>query len=191
MTSRPVRLAALAIAGLLLGACGVPPEDEPRAVDLPRRSLTSASPSAGDQGRPGQVTEVHCLVRDGRLVRAVRRIESIRSPQHQVEALIAGPTNAERETGLTSALAGLSLAVQVSSDTLVAQVEITEADEGNARIDEMIAYAQIVCTLTARSDVDSVVFTRGDERLDVPRADGSLSRGPLYGSDYSSLLEPG
>jgi len=192
VTSRPAHLTALILlAGSLLGACGVPAEDEPHAIDLPRRPFTSSSPTAGDQGTPGQVAEVLCLVRDGRLAQTVRRIESAPSAQRQAEALVGGPTDAERETGLTSALAGLSLAVQVSSDTLLAQVEISEADEGNARTDEMIAYAQIVCTLTARSDVDSVVFTRDGERLEVPRADGSLSQEPLYSSDYLSLIDPG
>lgn len=189
--SGPARFAALILAGSLLSACGVPAEDEPHAVDLPRRPFTSSSPSTGDPGPPGEVAEVLCLVRDGRLVQTVRRVESTPSAQRQAEHLVAGPTDAEREMGLTSALAGLSLAVQVPGGIQPVQVEITEADEGSARNDEMIAYAQIVCTLTTREDVSSVVFTRGSDRLEVPRADGSLSRGPLYSSDYSSLIGPG
>jgi hypothetical protein len=191
VSSGPVRIAALILAGLLLGGCGVSAEDEPHAVDLPRRPLTSSSPSAGDPGPAGEVAEVLCLVRDGRLVQTVRRIESVPTAQRQADDLVAGPTDAEREVGLTTALAGLSLAVEFPNGTSLAQVEVTEADEANARNDEMIAYAQIVCTLTAREDVGSVVFTRGSERLEVPRADGSLSREPLYSSDFSSLIGPG
>ncbi|RSM64495.1 hypothetical protein DMB66_19380 [Actinoplanes sp. ATCC 53533] len=191
VSSGPVRITALILAGLLLGACGVPAEDEPHAVDLPRRPFTTSSPSAGDPGPAGEVAEVLCLVRDGRLVQTVRRIESVPTAQRQADHLVAGPTDAEREMGLTTALAGLSLAVEFPNGTSLAQVEVTEADEANARNDEMIAYAQIVCTLTAREDVGSVVFTRGNDRLEVPRADGSLSRGPLYSSDYSSLIGPG
>jgi hypothetical protein len=191
VSSGPVRIAAPILAGLLLGACGVSAEDEPHAVDLPRRPFTSSSPITGDPGPAGEVAEVLCLVRDGRLVQTVRRIESVPTAQRQADDLVAGPTDAEREMGLTTALAGLSLAVEFSNGTSLAQVEVTEADEANARNDEMIAYAQIVCTLTAREDVSSVVFTRGNDRLEVPRADGSLSRGPLYSSDYSSLIGPG
>lgn len=190
MTTGPVRTAGLIIVIALLGACGVPAETHPHAVDLPRRPFTSSSPSTGASGRPGDVAEVLCLVRDGRLVQAVRRIEAEPNAQLQAEHLAAGPTDAERESGLTTALAGLSLTVQVSRGTGVAQVEITGTEEGSARNDEMISYAQIVCTLTARANVTSVVFTRDGERLEVPRADGSLSQGPLYSSDYSTLIGP-
>ena len=105
------------------------------------------------------------------------------SVQQLADRLIAGPTEAERTTGLTTALAGMSLAVEVPAGGTVARVRI--ADEGSARSDEMIAYGQIVCTLTARPDVGAVVFIRDDEPLEVPRADGSLSRGPLYAGDYA------
>lgn len=132
-----------------------------------------------------------CLVRDGRLVQTVRRVESVPTAQRQVDHLVAGPTAAEREMGLVTALAGVSLAVELANDASLARVEVTDAGEGSARTDEMIAYAQVVCTLTAREDVSSIVFTRGNERLEVPRADGSLSRGPLYSSDFSSLIGPG
>jgi hypothetical protein len=189
--SRAVRLAGLILAGSLLGACGVPAEDEPHVIDLPRRPFTSSSPSTGDAGPAGEVAEVLCLVRGGRLVQTVRRIESTPSAQLQAEHLVAGPTDAEQQTGLTTALTGLSLKVQVPGGAQPAQVAITEADEGTARNNEMIAYAQIVCTLTARGDIGSVVFTRDGQRLEVPRADGSLSREPLYSSDYSSLIGPG
>jgi hypothetical protein len=189
--SRPARLAGLILVACVLSACGVSTEDEPHAIDLPRRPFTSSSPSTGDAGPAGDVAEVLCLVRDGRLVQTVRRIESTPSAQLQAEHLVAGPTAGEQQAGLTTALAGLSLAVEGSGGAQPAQVAITEADEGNARNNEMMAYAQIVCTLTARGDINSVVFTRDSERLEVPRADGSLSRGPLYSSDYSSLIGPG
>jgi hypothetical protein len=189
--SRKVRLVGVVLAGTLLGACGVPAEDEPHSIDLPRRPFISSSPSTATAEPPGEVAEVLCLVRDGRLVQTVRRIESTPSAQLQAEHLVAGPTDEELQTGLMTALAGWSLKVEVAGGTRLARVAITEPDEGNARNDEMIAYAQIVCTLTAREDVGSVIFTRGNDRLEVPRADFSLSRGPLYSSDYSSLIGPG
>ena len=129
-----------------------------------------------------------CLVRDGRLVQVVRRVQTQPSAQLQAEHLVAAPDESERAAGLTTALAGLSLTVQVTTGP--AQVEIIGTDESSSRNDETIGYAQIVCTLTTRPDVRSVVFTRSGDRLDVPRADGSLSREPLYSSDYASLVGP-
>ena len=138
----------------------------------------------------GEVAEVLCLVRDGRLVQVVRRLDTSPSPQLQVEHLLTGPSQLERNIGLTTALVGMSVTVQLSGGGQ-ADVEIADAAEDTARSDEIIAYGQIVCTLTSRAEVNSVIFLRDKERLEVPRADGSLSSGPLRGSDYASLIAPG
>jgi hypothetical protein len=84
-------------------------------------------------------------------------------------------------------MAGLSLIARAPSGGQIA-VEITEPDEGNARNDDILTYGQIVCTLTARADVNSVTFFRDDEPLKVPRADGILSSEPLRAADYSRLI---
>lgn len=172
-----------------IAGCGVPAQDEPHAVDLPRSPLAAAPE---DQPSPvaGEVGEVLCLVRDGRLIQAVRRVATAPSVQQQLEELVAGPTSAEQSLGLTTALAHLSLSARPSSGPGIA-VEVTEPDEGNARSDEILAYGQIVCTLTARADVNTVIFTEEGQRLEVPRADGTLTSEPLRGSDYSSLIGPG
>ncbi|BBH67165.1 hypothetical protein ACTI_38500 [Actinoplanes sp. OR16] len=170
----------------LVASCGIPAQDEPHEVTLPRdgQNTATAGPAPG-----GEVAEVLCLVRDGRLVQTVRRVSSVPTPQKQLDDLTAGPTTAERGLGLTTALAGMSLSARDSGDGVT--VEVTEAeDAGSARSDEVLAYAQIVCTLTARADVASVSFTQGGEPLQVPRADGSLTDRPLRGWDYSSLIAP-
>jgi spore germination protein GerM len=170
---------------LVLAGCGIPAQDEPHEVSLPRGELNTATagPAPG-----GEVAEVLCLVRDGRLVQAVRRVGAVPSPQKQLDDLIAGPTAAERGLGLSTSLAGTDLSVRDSGDGVT--VEVAEEDAGSARSDEVLAYAQIVCTLTARADVASVSFTRGGDPLRVPRADGSLTDRPLRGWDYSSLIAP-
>ncbi|UQU62651.1 GerMN domain-containing protein [Couchioplanes caeruleus] len=189
MTSRVGRLTAGLLICLLSAACGLPAEDEPRQADLPRNPLTSRTATTAGTEPPGEVTEVLCLVRDGRLVQTVRRVSAPPSLQHHVEALVAGPTEAERAGGLTTALATTTLKVGVPAGSTEARVEVADNEEG-ARSDETIAYAQIVCTLTSREDVNSVVFTRDGEALGVPRGDGSLSREPLRIGDYASLLAP-
>ncbi|MEU8230462.1 GerMN domain-containing protein [Actinoplanes sp. NPDC048967] len=187
--SRSRRLAVVMLATALLSSCGVSTQSEPHAVELPRRPLTEPHSNAASEGPTGDVAEVLCMVRDDRLVQTVRRLAAPPTAQEQIDHLLAGPTQAERERLMTTALAGLSVEVRVGDDA-TAQAEITEADEGSARTDETLAYAQIVCTLTSRADVASVFLSRDGDRLEVPRADGSLSRGPLYGSDYISLIAP-
>jgi hypothetical protein len=188
--TRRLRIGAVALAAWLLAACGVPAQDEPHAVGLPRRPLTGTAPVPAGTAAAGDLAEVLCFVRDGSLVEAVRRVGTRSSPQQQVADLAAGPTEVERDAGLTTALTATALSVGLPAGSTEARVEVAVADEGGARSDEMIAYGQIVCTLTARPDVGSVVFVRDGARLEVPRADGSLSAGPLYGSDYASLVRP-
>ncbi|MEV4703177.1 GerMN domain-containing protein [Actinoplanes sp. NPDC049316] len=190
MTTRAGRLVAALLSCLLGAACGLPAEDEPRKAELPRRPLTSPAATTAGTEPPGEVVEVLCLVRDGRIVQAVRRVSAPPTVQRQLETLAAGPTEAERANGLTTALAATTLRVDVPAGSTEAQVEVAETDESNARSDETLAYGQIVCTLTSRADVNSVVFTRGGDVLQVPRADGSLSRGPLGAGDYADLIAP-
>lgn len=183
------RLVGVLFAAAFLTSCGVSAQSEPHAVELPRRPLTEPQPGAASQGATGGVAEVLCMVRDDRLVETVRRLSGPSAPQEHLNDLLAGPTGPERERTMTTALVGLSLEVRMASGGM-AQVDITEADEGSARSDENLAYAQIVCTLTSRADVASVALSRDGDPLEVPRADGSLSRGPLYGSDYAALIAP-
>lgn len=183
------RLIAAGVAVMLaLTGCGVTPQDEPHGVELPRRPLITVSPVPAAPGGAGNVAEVLCLVRDGRLVEIVRRVESPSTAQGQLDQLLAGPTEAERNNGITTALTGLSLSVSLAAGTNASRVEVTEADDDTGRSDETIAFGQIVCTLTSRPDVGSVTFTKSGEQLEVPRADGQLSRGPLYAGDFATLV---
>lgn len=184
---RRLILASVAVTVVLTG-CGVTPQDEPHAVELPRRALTTSSPVPASPGRVGNVAEVLCLVRDGRLVEIVRRVETPPTAQAQLDQLLAGPTEAERNNGITTAFTGLSLSVSLAAGNGASQVEVTEADDDTGRSDETIAFGQIVCTLTSRPDVESVIFTKGGEQLEVPRADGQLSRDPLYAGDFAALV---
>jgi hypothetical protein len=62
--------------------------------------------------------------------------------------------------------------------------------EGLTGATQLLAIAQIVCTLDARDDVTGVVFARGGQRFPVPRGDGSQADAELTMSDYQSLIEP-
>jgi hypothetical protein len=71
-----------------------------------------------------------------------------------------------------------------------ATVSIAMPTEQGARSDEVLAYGQIVCTLTSQgAEVGTVSFVTGSEPLAVPRADGSLADGSLTIADYAGLLD--
>jgi spore germination protein GerM len=184
----PVRTAQFAVM-LLLGGCGVPAQDEPHQVELPRRPLNETITPAVTEP-VGEVAQVMCLVRDNRLVQAVRRVDAIPGPQRQLDQLIAGPTPAEQAQDLSTALATTALTVTVPT-TAVATVEVGETDESTGRSDEVLAYGQIVCTLTSRADIAVVSFQRDGRPLQVPRGDLTLTSEPLREADYRSLIGPG
>jgi hypothetical protein len=176
----------LLLSVLLAGACGVPVDSQPRVL-APSQVANGSDAPAPD--RFGPAVERLYLVRDGRLVRAPRRVPSARTPAQMVNDLVAGPTRAEQQDGLTSALAQM----QVGATTVTqrrAAVEIGAPPVPGARSDEVLAYAQIVCTLTSQgAEVGTVSFTRDGRPLAVPRGDGSLTTDPLTIADYADLIE--
>ncbi|MEU4242645.1 GerMN domain-containing protein [Actinoplanes sp. NPDC026619] len=179
------RLLAAVVVAMLVGGCGVPVDDEPEDLRNPGLSYGSSGPAPD---RLGAAVERLYLVRDGLLSRVVRRMPTARTPQQMLQDLLAGPTAAEHEDGLTSALSTM----HIDGMTLL-QRRATIAIGGTAgpgvRNDEMLAYAQIVCTLTSQgAEVGTVSFTTGGRPLGVPRGDGSLSDGPLTIADYAVLL---
>ncbi|MEU4420256.1 GerMN domain-containing protein [Actinoplanes sp. NPDC024001] len=182
-------LTTVTATALLLAACGVAAQDEPHRVELPRRPLNVTSSAAVTQPA-GDAAQVLCLVRENRLSQTVRRVDSVSDPQRHLDQLLAGPTPAEQAQGLSSALAATDLRVRLPAGSMTADVEISEPDEGAARSDEVLAYGQIVCTLTSRSDIAAVSFRRDGEPLQVPRGDGTLSNGVLRAGDYRSLIGP-
>ncbi|MEV4511141.1 GerMN domain-containing protein [Dactylosporangium sp. NPDC049525] len=180
-------LLALALCFATMTACGVPTEDHPRTFTPPGGRSASA-PSATTSAATGAPKQILYLVRDGRLVVVHRLTASDPTISQQLESLLAGPTESERKAGLTSALTGITVTGHVRLDRGQADVEIDTPPDGTGRSDEVLAYGQVVCTLTTRNDVNAVTFTHGGEPLGIPRADGSLAEGPLTAADYAALI---
>lgn len=185
---RFIVLAAVAIIGgvVLLSGCGVPLEPAPRPVELPGRS--SQTQSGATPGPAGVLTETLYMVNDGQLAAVSRTVPQMPTAEEQLGQLLAGPTAQEKQQGLTSALAGTDLGLTVKIQGGQAVVELATNLDGTGRTDDILAFAQIVCTLTSRDDVQTVTFTRAGEQVEVPRADSSLTRNPLTAADYRSLI---
>ena len=190
--SRRVRacLCAAVVAGLL-AACGVPMEGEPRTVEPPRGPFAAAgSPMPAPPPEAGTVAQPLYFVRGDRLVAVLRRVRTVPSLQDHVDDLIAGPTRAEADAGLTGALGGNTVIVAVRLEGGRAIVDLDDVPAGGGRSDGVLALGQVVCTLTARADVATVSFRQDGEPLGVPRADGALSQAPLTVADYAGLVAP-
>ncbi|MGC5028470.1 GerMN domain-containing protein [Micromonospora sp. DT229] len=190
MTGNRAGVAVAAVLLALVAACGVPGEDRPRVVTPPPGPLPPTATAAPTTAETGAVTEVLYFSRDDRLVPVTRRIDEVPAVEVQLRDLLAGPTQAERDDGLTNALTGALSNAEVELVDRQARVTVTATVAETGSTHEMLAYGQIVCTLTARADVDTVVFLRDGAPLSVPRGDHSLSPDPLTGADYALLITP-
>ncbi|MEO3772055.1 GerMN domain-containing protein [Micromonospora sp. B9E7] len=181
-------LVVLALAALLT-SCSIPTDDAPRVVQAPQGPFQSSAPA--DTSAPvGPAAETLCFVRDNRIISFVRRVDRLPTVEDQLRHLLAGPTTAERATDLASALPGAVNAAGVTVIGTQARVVVDEPGDDAGRSDEVLAFGQIVCTLTSRDDVTTVTFSRDGRPLGVPRADGSLSDQPLTRADFAPLITP-
>ena len=178
-------LGVVAVAG-----CGISTDDQPREIEPPRGpfpAIASTVPSTPDAG---VAAEPLYFVRADKLVPVIRRVRTPPTLQQQIEHLVAGPTGPERTAGLTDTLHGNLIVTGANLAAGVATIEIDDDTDGSGRRDQVLAYGQIVCTLTTRSDVTAVVFEHDNQRLGVPRADLSLTTDPLTAADYTTLTAP-
>jgi hypothetical protein len=182
-----IRAAAVLLTVLAaLAGCGVPTDDRPRDVGSAGNLLVSRPPLGLEEG---SAAERLCFVRDGRLVRIARRVPQPVSAQHQLQALLDGPTDSEAGAGLTSALTGTTPTIQLTLAAGRAGVEVGDRSQHGVRTDEILAFGQVVCTLASRPEVGTVNFTSAGKPLADPRQDGSLTTGPLTVADYAQLID--
>ncbi|GLY26147.1 hypothetical protein Misp04_58780 [Micromonospora sp. NBRC 101691] len=185
------RAALVAAAGVLaLAGCGVSAEQVPREVTPPQGPFPAVGSPAPAATESGTVVQRLCYVRDDRLVMVNRRVRALPTAREQIELLLDGPVAGEQDDRLTSALTGVNVVTDVRVADGGATVAVGERLAGTGRNDEVLAFGQIVCTLTSRADVDRVTFVQGGQRLGVPRADGSLSTAPLTAADYAAMVSP-
>jgi spore germination protein GerM len=182
------RVATAAVLIAILAGCGIVAEKQPREVQPPPGPYGALASSRPSTAEPGSVQELLYFTKDGVLVPVTRKVRGEPTPTDLVRDLFAGPTESERAQGIGSALSGTELASDIRIVNGLATVNLVATPEGTGRSDEILAYAQIVCTLDARPAVTSVTFTRQGAPIGVPRATAELSDGPFTTADYASLI---
>lgn len=182
-------------AGLLLSACGIPLSDtaqtipnarEPKTLlDLPSTSTTAPQSSANSVPMT-----IYLLNSSGtRLVATTARVPPL--PQITLDILTYGPTAADSERGLTTALSLApqpNLKVRVDKPTGVATVALDYSTYYLPPVQEFQALAQIVYTLTVpQLGAHSVEFTYDGTPVEAYLPDGQYVSGPVTRKDYASL----
>jgi spore germination protein GerM len=174
---------------MLVAGCGVSAQTSAQPAQPPSGMHLGQTqqPNAGQSGR---TPEYLYFVKDGMVVRVARHITGSPSASEIVHDLLAGPDAGESAAGYTSALLGDRLVDAVEVTNKLATVALSAPMSDAGRNDVVLAYAQLVCTLTTLPQISGVTFTSGGAPISVPRGDGSLSPGasPLAAADYTELI---
>jgi len=178
-------LLALLVCAVATG-CGVPADDEPRALDraaAPFRVFATFAPPQPE----GEVQAELFLVREGQIQSVQRRVPLPGSAEQVLEQLFQGPTQAESESGLSTALTSGLRPQGLEVRDGIAVVTLEDVEE-QVRSDQVVAFAQIVATLATRPEIDGVRFRSQDRDLPVPSGDGSLTDAPVNRESYAEQL---
>lgn len=198
-------LAVLLVAGGLVGAgCGVPEDSGFEAVnsnDIPFRLADSTTttttipttvapsttlPPSTTTTAPSEDVAVYFVV--GRRLRPVLR--SMARPASPVDTLVElqrGPLEEDEPVGLRSSILPEMLgAVTVTGG--LATVDLAPTILGLSAPEQVLAFGQLVATLTARPGIGRVAFTIDGRPVNPPRADGSLAPDSVSCDDYIDLI---
>lgn len=173
-----------------LGACGISEEQRARARDddVPFGLLDEAAPPLLPP-TPDPVNEgvALCFVSGDTLRVVVGSVEPA-GDLSEVVAALADPPEVDG-TQLATAVAGQDLVGDVTLTAGVAHVDLLPPITLLGGDEQLLAIAQLVCTLTGQPGVGPVSFTLDGASVDVPRDDGSLTSEPVSRDDYADLLE--
>ena len=172
----------------LATACAVPAQNEARTdAAVPFDLLDPLAPPLVPRP-PGPSSEpvTLCFLRDGRLVMATEALSTPVDHRAVLDALATPPPDAGPL--LRTALTEPSIVREVRLLGGIAQVDLLSAVSALPPDEQLLAVAQIVCTLTGRPGVGQVSFTLEGTRLAVPKGDGSLVTSPVARDDYTGVL---
>jgi predicted small lipoprotein YifL len=164
------------------------PTDEPPATTQP--PPTTEAPEPADQ----LFVEVF-FIKEGISARSViRAVDMPAVATNAIRALIEGPTPAERDTELSTAIPADTLLLGLTIDDGLATIDLSrEFEVGGGSLNILSRLAQVVYTLTQFPTIDAVVFHLDGEPVRVFSGEGVVLEDPVDRSDYATILpiEPG
>jgi spore germination protein GerM len=177
---------------VLVAACGVPAEDGARLEDdddVPFGLLETPSTTVPPLTATASARVRLCFLRDGALTTVQRSVQPEVALEAVAQLLAVGPRPEEAAQGVTTAVAEDVLRPQVDAARGVATVDLRSGFTALGAEQQLLAVAQIVCTLTGRPGVGQVTFSLDGDPVDVPRGDGSTRSNPVARDDYRQLDE--
>lgn len=183
----PVGVTSVMLLGALLSGCGVQSEGEATSADISFIDLSPSAEPAGSTNLSTSSATIY-LVRDQALVAVRRSLPAPLTVASVLDAIADGPTDSEQTKGLRTALLSPLVMESVIVDRVGgASVRLGAEPTQSGAAELVLAFGQIVTTITALPGVHSVHFDVDGEALSVPRGDGSLASGALTAADYAEL----
>jgi len=188
-----------------LSSCAVPSSgsyeqvssaDIPFGLDAPQTTIpqttTTVFDSTSTESLPIAVSEPVDLffISNSRIIKVQRNVASPANPSQALSSLVEGPSTSPEFVGLRTALP-TTFTAKVDVTRGVAQVDATRAFLNSlSGLDQKLAIAQIVLTLTSRPGVGQVLFSVEGKFISVPRGRGdSVASGiAVTFDDYASLV---
>ena len=201
--SRVVLPSMLLIA--VLSSCAVPSSgsyqqvsnaDIPFGLSSPQTTIPQTTTTISDpnstESLPIAVSEPVDLffISNSRIIKVQRNVASPANPAQALSSLVEGPSTSPEFVGLRTALP-TTFTARVDVIRGVAQVDATRAFLNSlSGLDQKLAIAQIVLTLTSRPGVGQVLFSVEGKLISVPRGRGdSVASGvAVTFDDYASLI---
>ena len=195
MTRRFVSLVILA--ALAVTACGVSAESQPRALP-PEATGALVSPTPVETDSTATRIMALWFVADGSLAQVDRQTDSAVSPQDKIVALEAGPTQAELDAGMRTAVTSVvpdvplvitadAAGVVVDSGSRWIAVVLSEEFASLPSDEQLFVLGQVVTALTGGTS-EAVMFVDSDgTRVGVPLPDGRLVNRPVTAIDYQEM----
>jgi len=195
-----MRVMAMICLTLALASCGIDsqpraqvfePSEVPFGLDNTASSTTIAAqpiPNATTATPTSTMFDIY-FIRSGILVAVTRQAPGPLSSDDLVDVLVSGPTPSEVTSGHRSALTSPEIVTHTRDNGSIVTVDLAKNFNEIPRSDRIFALAQITLTLTGRAGVTLVQYTIADTPIEVPKANGIVTREPVSRADYSSLLQ--
>lgn len=184
---RRVALFSITSLVVLLGSCGIPLDENARAIDesaIPEQ-LTSTESTTPTQGPSDQTATIYFM--DGTaLVRVAREVDDNRNGFEVLNALLAGVReDSPLDEGLTSSVNQLVELLSVGSATdRVVELEFNNELVAADGPTEIQGFAQIVHTITELPGIDGVLFRVDGNPQPATIAGGDIVDRPVTRDDY-------
>ena len=180
-------VAVAAVAVLLLGACGDDGDDD-GATASTTTTATSTSSSTTSTTEPAEephVVSVYLLRGEALGVGEARTVETSGVLAGALRALLAGPTDFEREIGLTTAIPDGTELLGVELDGDTARVDLSETfGSGGGSASMQARVAQVVHTATQLDGVERVRFLIEGEEVESIGGEGVMVDEPIGRSAF-------